>query len=297
MPRRTCFQLAFLALILVGLAAVQRPDGKLHIIFFETAGDAILIQTPNGATILIDGGSDPAALTGALGRRLPFWQRELDAVILTASDGKHLPGQVAALARYQVKRVIAVPFTKPNATMREWQRLVAQAGRTPTLATRDLHFQIDQVEFQVLASNEADDKGVMLRMTYGAQVIIFAHSVTRTAEAQFATQVHSKRVALLSYPWQRDPNTAFVEGLHPVATVFTDGQSEKKPAELTLPERTVAGAAYHERLHGEIEWIGDGRRATITVTHNYCSLPSAPRAMLLSPDRSISASCNNRARS
>src|SRR5215211_1961837 len=97
--RRIVAQIAIVALALVFLAWRSWPDGKLRVIFLETKGDAALIQAPNGSFVLIDGGADPAALAAALGRNMPFWHRTLAAVVLTSTENRYLPGQVAALER------------------------------------------------------------------------------------------------------------------------------------------------------------------------------------------------------
>jgi competence protein ComEC len=52
------------------------PDGRLHLTVFNVgSGDGILIQTPTGRSLLIDGGPSPNLLSDALGRRLPFGLR------------------------------------------------------------------------------------------------------------------------------------------------------------------------------------------------------------------------------
>ena len=48
--------------ILAWLAVLQLPDGKLHVAFLDVGqGDAILITTPSGQQVLVDGGPSPAA--------------------------------------------------------------------------------------------------------------------------------------------------------------------------------------------------------------------------------------------
>lgn len=88
---------------LVWLAVLQLPDGKLHVAFLDVGqGDAILITTQQGQQILIDGGPSPTALTSALGKEMPFWDRSIDLVVLTHPDADHITGLVEVLERYRV---------------------------------------------------------------------------------------------------------------------------------------------------------------------------------------------------
>ncbi len=82
-----------------------RPDGDLHVYFLNVGqGDAILIQTPSGDDILIDGGPDEAVLS-ELGEVLPFWDRKIELIILTHPDADHVSGLVSVLERYEVEEV------------------------------------------------------------------------------------------------------------------------------------------------------------------------------------------------
>ncbi len=78
--------------ILVWGAVLSGPDGKLHVSILNIGqGDAILIQTPAGQNILIDGGPSPTAINMELGKKLPFYTRKLDMVIVTQPHADHTP--------------------------------------------------------------------------------------------------------------------------------------------------------------------------------------------------------------
>src|SRR5205814_9435978 len=62
------------------------PAGK------PSQGEAMLIRTIDGKTILVDGGLDATSLAQKLDSRLPFWQRSIDTVILTSPRQDHLIG-------------------------------------------------------------------------------------------------------------------------------------------------------------------------------------------------------------
>jgi len=82
-------------------------EGKVHIIFCDVGqGDAILIRTPSGKDVLIDGGPDNSVLE-CLSKYLPFWDREIDMVFLTHPQADHLTGLISVLERYNINYFIA----------------------------------------------------------------------------------------------------------------------------------------------------------------------------------------------
>ncbi len=97
---------AIMAVIAVTMAFTQ-PDGNLHISFFDVGqGDATLIQTPGGRSILVDGGLYPSVLNDQIGRAIPFWERKIDLVIATHPDDDHVAGLPSVLERYDVGQLI-----------------------------------------------------------------------------------------------------------------------------------------------------------------------------------------------
>jgi beta-lactamase superfamily II metal-dependent hydrolase len=259
---RLAIQAAILALVLALLAWRAWPSRQLRVIFLETKGDAALIQTPSGGYVLIDGGGDPAALAAAIGRQLPFWRRTLDLVVLTAADGTHLPGQVAALARYRARMVIAPAILKRGALIDEWQRLLTEQHTPIRSARAGQRLDIGGATLRVLAAGAGDEGGLVLRLDYGATSVVFDHSGGAADEETLTAGL--RPASLLVFPWQREAHTAFVAALHPRAIVLADGQQADKPIEQTFVERAIGGAAlYHERLDGAITWISDGRRAWV----------------------------------
>lgn len=78
-------------------------DKKLHVVFCDVGqGDAIFIRTPNGSDILVDAGPDNTVLD-CLGKHMPFWDRDLELVVLTHPHADHFIGIFSVLKSYKVK--------------------------------------------------------------------------------------------------------------------------------------------------------------------------------------------------
>lgn len=120
---------SFLALGLIftsGLIFYQLQPRSLELHFLNVGqGDAILIQTPEGYNILIDGGPDNAVLY-ELGEYLPFYNRQIDLMVLTHPHADHLVGLVEILKRYQVNKILTTGVSYTSAEYKKWLSLISE---------------------------------------------------------------------------------------------------------------------------------------------------------------------------
>ena len=119
--------------ILVWSVALTTPDDRLHVSFLDVGqGDAVLIQTPNGQDILIDGGPDSQNINLELSGKLPFWDRTIDLMVCTQPQADHVTGLVDVLQRYKVKQVLEPGVSYNSSIYQEWLRLVEEKGMNMT---------------------------------------------------------------------------------------------------------------------------------------------------------------------
>ena len=134
-PRLT-WRLALLGLvvsILLGFVAWQAaetaPDGRLHMTLFDVGGgEALLIQTPSGKALLVNGGASANRLSDALGRRLPITRRELDYLVVAGVSDEQLKALPRALERYAPKQVVWAGSAAASTSARELRRFLSEAG-------------------------------------------------------------------------------------------------------------------------------------------------------------------------
>jgi competence protein ComEC len=120
--------------LLVWLAILALPDGLLHVAFLDVGqGDAILVTTPDGRQMLIDGGPTATDLNWRLGQEMPFWDHSLNLVVNTHPDADHLAGLVPLLDRYQVEQALVTDMAGDSNLYREWETQLAEADLTPAI--------------------------------------------------------------------------------------------------------------------------------------------------------------------
>jgi competence protein ComEC len=83
------------------------PDGKLHVTFLANgSADSVLIQSPTGRYVLINGGESISRLSDALGRRLPPDDRTLDWLVVASTQEKQVAALPRMLERFPVDNIL-----------------------------------------------------------------------------------------------------------------------------------------------------------------------------------------------
>jgi competence protein ComEC len=97
----------FACTIMIWRASATTGDGQLHITFLEAgSADAVLIQTPEGRNLLINGGESTSKLSDELGRRLPYFSRKLDWLVIASTQEEQLAALPRVVERYPPENVL-----------------------------------------------------------------------------------------------------------------------------------------------------------------------------------------------
>ncbi len=98
-----CGLVSALLLSLIFSSALPRP---LKVSFLDIGqGDSILIETPSGHTMIIDGGPSDVVLA-RLNEQMNYFTRDIDVMISTHPDADHVTGLIPVMEKYRVKNII-----------------------------------------------------------------------------------------------------------------------------------------------------------------------------------------------
>jgi len=261
--------------VLVWLAVLQLPDGRLHVVFLDVGqGDAILITAPNGQQVLVDGGPSPRQLLWALGPHVPFWDRTIDMVVLTHADGDHMNGLVPVFDRYHVQRVLTGAQSVDAEEARHWWDAVEQAGVEYVAAERGMRIALGDAAVlevlhpgaEALASGSDNDGSVVLRLDYAATSFLLTGDLESEGEKHLrrSGQVVAVQILKVSHHGSGGATTEqFLEAVAPTLAVIQVGSDNPfgHPAPALLERLADANArTLRTDLHGTIEVISDGQK-------------------------------------
>lgn len=138
-------------------------------------GDAILIQTPSGHDMLIDGGADGKVLE-KVAHELSYFDKNIDVVVATHGDADHVTGLIPILAKYQVEHILMSPIKSATGIFHELEKAIDKEATNVHVAKRgDVIDFGDGVVAHILYpstnfhGNEKDtnDASVSMVITYG----------------------------------------------------------------------------------------------------------------------------------
>ena len=271
--------LTVLLLVLGAATIASRPDGRLHVTTLDIGqGDAILVEAPSGATMLIDGGPDPELTLRRLGANLPFWARRIDILVLSHPHQDHVAGLVDVLDRFDVRLLVHAGIHFENVA---YDRLLADAAqaRLPMRAvTAGETFVLDgATSFEVLypSMEDADaplpegdinNGSVVLVLRHGGFAALLTGDAEAPVEATLAARGLLPRVDLLKVG-HHGSNSSTTPGLldatRPAVAVISSGEGNEygHPAPETLA--TLASrpdiSVHRTDLDGDVEVETDGR--------------------------------------
>jgi competence protein ComEC len=251
----------------------SRPDGQLHVWILDVGhSHAVLLQTPNGAQILIDGGRYPSRLLTAIGDRLPFNDTDLSAVILTQPDPVDVGAISAVLRRYAVDTV----YTNGQPNLGPEMAEIASLAPLTALAAGYKLDTGDGVTIEVLhpqvtpdISEPLDDVAMVLRIRYGEISFLLGGEASRSAQSALLEAGHWPLSTVLVLPKHGGTiDGDFLDAVQPsVIIVQTDRANllgHPNPDVLdSLPDVPL----YRTDVHGALQFTTDGVDLYVTTEH------------------------------
>jgi competence protein ComEC len=265
--------------LLLATLAWQAPRSVYTLsILYLRGGQAIMLTTPHGHTVLIDGGDAPSLLDAALGGRLPFWRSRLDLVALSDTDAAHVGGLRDLTARYSIGRALDPGAVYPSATYALWRAALRDAGVPEAKLRLGARYQLDRDAYlDVLLPSALNpyDAGARtaLRLVLGRFSLLLLNRYALVADPSEIGADGWRRDTMLVLPsGASDPGlaAAWIRSQRPRLVALPSPDDARDDPTADAVARRVArgmGAQVWQSSNGRsLEITTDGLRYTMRVT-------------------------------
>lgn len=197
----------FVSISLVSLSIIVTFSitKKLEVSFLDVGqGDAILIQTPSGKTMLIDGGVSGVVLE-RLADRLSYFDHNIDVMVATHPDADHVTGLIPVLEKYTTRIILTSPITSDTKIFSELENYIVDEHADIHVARSgdviDFH---DGVIAKILypgknyheKKNDTNDASVSIVVTYGDKSFLLTGDLPTTEESHLLLGVLPKNITV-----------------------------------------------------------------------------------------------------
>ena len=244
-------------------------------------GDSIFIETPNMRRILIDGGPDSAVL-GKLSKRLPFWNKSLDVVILTHPDQDHLMGLLSVLKKYKIDYILWTGIVRDGGNYQKWLELLAKKQKQGSkIIIADVNTKIISGNVFVDTFNPVEnlegryfgkisnDTGIVSRLLYGKNSFLFTADVSSKVEEGIVRDNINLASDVLKVPHhgsKYSSSEVFLQAVKPKFAIISVGKDNTygHPTQDVLQKLQKFGInIFRTDRDGDVEIISDGENIKI----------------------------------
>ncbi len=249
------------SMVVAGAVVAARPGAFARVTILDVGqGDAILVEGSRGGRLLVDGGPDPDRLLVALDRRIPPWDRRIDAVILSHPHEDHVGGLALLLERYHVARVFEPGMVGPGPGYAAWLRDLERPGSPLrlSLAAGD-RLAVDEIELHVLwpirgqvpvtppdGGTGINNVSVVLLGQVGTRRFLLMGDVEEEIDPSLIKEglPHVDLLKVAHHGSKTATTQAFIDATRPTIAVASAGAGNPygHPARSTLERLTASGA-------------------------------------------------------
>jgi len=180
-------------LIWTAVFAKAQSSRVLKVDFFDIGqGKAIFIEEPGGNQILIDGGPDNSVLT-KLSAAMPFYDRQIDVLILTHPDADHLSGLIEVAKRYDIGQIIETGIVDKTPENQAWEKTIKDKNIKVIYAQGGQIIKAgENAVLKILFPNRSlvgespsntNSSSIVARLDYGQNSFLFTGDTESQAEA------------------------------------------------------------------------------------------------------------------
>lgn len=252
---------------------IKFNDGKLHVVFCNVGqGDGTYIRTAKGLDVVVDGGPSSSILS-CLSNHMPFWDRDIEVMILSHPHEDHYLGLIDVVKRYSVLSFYSEKGESSTASYKELQKVLADKGiKVQTLSKGKSFIFKDKTSIKVLwppnyplsyfKNENLDKNGLSLveLLSFGKTNLL----LTGDSNLEVVDRLSLDNIDILEIPHhgsKNNINNEVLKELRPKLVVISVGKDNRyghPNPEVVKMLKDLGIKTLRTDLNGEIELVSDG---------------------------------------
>lgn len=280
----TRYQLKILGFLFVVAALVwgfvfveARQNDFLEIVFFDVGqGDGIFVETIDGKQILVDGGPD-AKILEKLGKKMAFYDRYIDIVVLTHPEADHLNGLIEVIKRYNIGAIITTGVVRDTNQYKEFVKIIEQKNIPIYIAKSggEIDFgnniKIDILyPFENMAGlsvSNTNNSSIVGKLIYNNFEVLLTGDIEKSVERKlvsFGIDLQADVLKIAHHGSKTSTAEEFLIAVNPIIAVIQAGKDNKygHPHQEVL-ERMANVLTLISGMVGDIKILSDGEEFLI----------------------------------
>ncbi len=222
----------------------NEKSAGIKITFLDVGqGDASFIEFPDGEQMLVDCAID-ARILAKLGQIMPYYDRDIDYLVITHPDSDHYGGCIDVLDRFEVKNIVYNGLQKENDGFWKefWRRVQSENAnyieinqeQTWSIASSSIHWLFPDKEAGELPDSlkkKDNNTSLIFKLSSQNHSVLFAADAENELEQyllnKYKDELDSDILKVAHHGSSGSSGRLFVEAVSPAYAVISVGKDNK----------------------------------------------------------------------
>ena len=239
-------------------------------------GDSAFVETPQGHQIMIDGGPNSVVLA-KLAFLMPFWDKDLDLIILTHPEKDHMQGLLEVLKNYRADYILWSGIKKDGQDYEKWlavlehqkklgaKIIVAESSEIITAGDLKIDVLYPFLSLENKEVKSANETSVVAKIIYGKNYFLFTGDIDMAIERKIVKSgqnVNADVLKIAHHGSKYSTSPEFLQSVSPFLAVISVGKnSYGHPTSEVLNKLENFGIKVKRTdIAGDIKLMSDGNK-------------------------------------
>ena len=226
--------LTIIVILVVSAYLHENRHGILKFVVLDIGqGDSLFIESPTGVQVLVDGGPNKA-LMKEIPRVIPWYDRQIDMIVVTNPDKDHYEGFLPLMKKYKVGKILEPGTNSPTDTYAFLEKEIIEKKITKVLATRGQRIDLGAGAYLEILFPDRDisglssnDGSIVMRLVYGeTSVMLQGDSTSRIEDYMLTLGTTTLKSTILKaghHGSRTSSESEYVTAVAPKWTVISSG--------------------------------------------------------------------------